>query len=90
MNYDEYLKGGEQMPDAEPNPAENQPPRKEPVKEIEQADGAIEDLGLELPDILLPTLEPERPVVQDEFKGQSAFRIAVVGLGQGVHRINYE
>jgi cell division GTPase FtsZ len=86
VNYEEYLKGGGKMPEAEETPLDNQIPEKEADK-IDQADGSIEDLGLELPDIPLPMTEPERAVIEDAFKGKSAFRLAIVGVGQGGSRI---
>ena len=43
------------------------------------------DMDIDIPDIPIPSAEPEEKAVEDTFK--SAFKIAVVGVGQGGGRL---
>ena len=52
-----------------------------PVEEFEEEDS----LGVDITDIPLPEEEPDEDVVEDQFK--SAYRFAIVGIGQGGSRI---
>jgi len=45
-----------------------------------------DDLDLELGDLELPPI-PEEAVIQDDFKYEVAFKLAVIGLGQGGSRL---
>ena len=45
----------------------------------------LEDLGVDVPDVPLPSMEEDEDVVEDKFNG--AYRFAIVGIGQGGSRI---
>lgn len=62
------------------------PPLQEEAPIQPAAEEAIEDLGIDLPDIPLPDDEPIEDAVKDEFD-DAAFNFAVVGVGQGGSRL---
>ena len=77
------LTAGE-APNSTPAPIEE--PVVTPVPQESQAPAAVEDLGIDLPDIPLPDDEPIEDDVKDQFD-DAAFNFAIVGVGQGGSRL---
>ena len=86
------------MNDQDQSPQNNDQPNEEveanqsfeqPVSEgatgEESSFDADFDMDIDIPDIPIPSAEPEEKAVEDTFK--SAFKIAVVGVGQGGGRL---
>ena len=68
----------------EPQPGEPQPPKGEVISEGSDRP-APQPVVVHVPDIPLPTAAVEAGGVRDEFEG--AFRLAIIGAGQGGSRI---
>jgi cell division GTPase FtsZ len=70
-------------------PDQNQvevPENKEEIQGGLVEESLEDDLGVDIPDIPLPSLEEfEEPLIEDEF--ESAYKFAVVGVGQGGSRL---
>ena len=77
------LTAGE-APNSTPAPIEE--PVATPAPQESQAPAAVEDLGIDLPDIPLPDDEPIEDDVKDQFD-DAAFNFAIVGVGQGGSRL---